>query len=259
MAFFGQDTSFMTCECGSGTQPSSICETSLPRAADPPRLHVLVIVQGNVSLPGERDSTSDFLLKKISRKRAGSVSCPRLARVAGSAAPRCHPLAAPAPHRSRGKELGSCSVRPAPSLRMHLPSCLLSCCTPVQHHFPAFPSLSLSAGLSNRISRKQLLAQSGKGLPEIINSFPFLLIGSAEAVLLLTHVCIPIPQPEIKEVPPSLLELCCGSSCPAITITAHPQEYSSIPLHTQEQPPGVNTSVPNPETLQVFTVLQFIL
>lgn len=142
MAFFGQDTSFMTCQRSSGTQPSSICETSLPRAADPLCLHVLVVAQGNFSLPGERDFTGDFPFKRTSRKRAGSVSCARLARVPGSAAPRCHPLAAPAPHGSRGKQPGSCSVRPAPSLRMHLPSCLPSCCSPVQHHFPAFPSLS---------------------------------------------------------------------------------------------------------------------
>lgn len=44
-------------------QNHHLCETSLPSAADPLRLHALVI-----SLPGERDSTSDFPLKKTPRK-----------------------------------------------------------------------------------------------------------------------------------------------------------------------------------------------
>lgn len=93
----------------------------------------LVIAQGNSCLPGERDSTSDFQASRKRKKREGGLSCARLARVRGSAAP--------APHRSRGKELESCSVRPGPSLPMHLPLCLLSCCIPVQNPFPAFPSL----------------------------------------------------------------------------------------------------------------------
>lgn len=120
--------------------------------------------------------------------------------------------------------------------------------------FQLFP-LSLSSGLSNRISRKQLPAQSGKGLPEIISSLLFFLIGSAQAVLLLTQACIPIPQAEIKEVPPSLLELCCGSSCPGITITPHAQEYSSIPPRCEYLSAQ---TLQHRVTFQVFTALQFI-
>lgn len=122
---------------------------------------------------------------------------------AGSAGP------APLP----GKEPESCSVWPGFPSGCTCPRVSCPAASLLKNTSLLFP-LSCSAGLSNPISNYSSPSQSGKGPPEIISSLLFFLIGSAESVLLLAQVCIPIPQPEIKEVPLSLLELCCGSSCP---------------------------------------------